>query len=225
MSTLELEEILLHRDDDNVMYDRTQRNMKFVIVGDKNVGKSALCRRLVADTFSNFYTESIDVNYHTTKFTTDGTNVLLQHLDIAGFQRLTGLTAQYYQGSVGALVVFDLTSEKTLETAELWKQDIDAKCCTAQKQKIPCLLVGTKLDLQGKHEFCKTTGELEQYAKDHNYIGFIAVSSLDGTDVRTAFEKLISYVLSNRIEPHDVPMDTDDDEEGTGFFAKYFCCC
>lgn len=221
--TLELEEILLHHDSENVMYNNTQKTMKFVIVGDSNVGKTALCKRIVHNNFSNFYTQSIGVNFHETNFTTDGSNVIVQHLDIAGFERYSGITQQYYQGAIGALVVFDMTNEKSLEAANFWKSDIDAKCCTSKQEKIPCLLVGTKLDLKGKQDFFLTEEEFNQFALDNGYIGFQSVSSLDGTNVRHAYEKLISYVISNNLEPYDAPLEPSDEDDKS--IIKKFCCC
>ena len=227
MTSLELEEILLHHDTKNTMFNNTQRTMKFVIVGDSNVGKTALCKRIVQNNFSNFYTQSIGVNYNQTNFTTDGSDIVVQHLDIAGFERYSGITQQYYQGAIGALVVFDMTNEKSLEAANFWKSDIDSKCCTSTKEKIPCLLVGTKLDLKDKQEFFKTEDQLEQYAIENGYVGFQAVSSLDGTNVRTAYEKLISYVISNNLEPYDVPLEPSEEEPDSCWqkFLKSFCCC
>ena len=216
--TLELEEVLLHSPN-TAGVNQKPRSMKFVVVGDSGVGKTALCRRIEDDSFKSFYTQSIGVNFHTTTFQVGSESVIVQHLDIAGFERFSGMTQHYYRGAVGALVVFDLTSEKSLEATEVWKNDIDTKVCTSTQENIPCILVGTKYDLKDKQDICKTDEEFEKYVAEKGYIGIQKVSSLDNTDVKTAFIRLIKFVIENNIQPYDYPAPVDDD------MPKRRCCC
>ncbi|OHT17395.1 Ras-related protein Rab-32A [Tritrichomonas foetus] len=217
--TIELEEILLHHESD-AMGSPSTRQMKFVVIGDSSVGKTSICKRVASNTFKSFYTQSIGVNFNTTNFVVNDEKVVVQHLDIAAFEKLSGMTQQYYRGCVGALVLFDLTSERSFEATEFWKKDVDMKCCTSTQDKIPCLLVGTKCDLKEKQQFIKTDEEFEKYAKDNNYIGFIQVSSLENINVTTAFEKLISYVIENNITPMDLPVSEENEDT-----TRRWCCC
>lgn len=47
------------------------------------------------------------------------------------------MTRVYYQGAVGAFVVFDATRQSTFEATKKWKTDIEAKVVLPNGQPIP----------------------------------------------------------------------------------------
>jgi GTPase SAR1 family protein len=57
------------------------------------------------------------------------------------------MTHVYYQEAVAAFVVFDVTRITSLDMVTEWKKDIDLKVFTSEEKAIPCILLGTKIDL------------------------------------------------------------------------------
>jgi GTPase SAR1 family protein len=72
---------------------------------------------------------------------------ILQFLDINGQERYGNVIRLYYQEAVRCLIVFDVTRLQTLDYLKEWKKDVDSKVFTSENSPIPCLLLGTKIDL------------------------------------------------------------------------------
>ena len=51
----------------------------------------------------------------------------------------------YYQGAVGAFVVFDVTQSKTFEAVQMWKEDVDNKLLLPNGKHIPAVLLANKV--------------------------------------------------------------------------------
>ena len=51
----------------------------------------------------------------------------------------------YFRGASGCVVMFDVTSEKSLESAQEWKSELDAKVVLPNGEPIPCILLGNKV--------------------------------------------------------------------------------
>uniref|UniRef100_A0A1I8GD38 Ras-related protein n=1 Tax=Macrostomum lignano TaxID=282301 RepID=A0A1I8GD38_9PLAT len=74
------------------------------------VGKSALLLRYTDDTFSSNYITTIGVDFKIKTLDIDGVRVKLQIWDTAGQERFRTITATYYRGAHGIIVVFDVNS-------------------------------------------------------------------------------------------------------------------
>ena len=98
-------------------------NKKISILGDLAVGKTSLVRRYVLNQFSPDYQATLGVNVY--KYVEpelgpgDGTgSINLIIWDIEGNHHNADLQRTYLQGSAGALVVGDVTRDKTLSDME-----------------------------------------------------------------------------------------------------------
>ena len=132
---------------------------KLVLLGDVFVGKTALGHRFSCDEFkentqstlgAQFVTHSIEMDKHIMQF---------DIWDTAGQERFKSLGALYYKNSKGALVVFDITHEKTFTKAKEW---IDELMENADPD-ILITLVGNKIDLEQDRKVQKS--EVEEYCR------------------------------------------------------------
>lgn len=98
------------------------------------------------------------------------TDILLQLWDLGGQDRFTNLSRTYYQQAVGAIVVFDCTSEASLKKSKEWKADVDEKV-TWNGKKIPAVLFANKIDL-GAGDFIKNRDVLDQCCIDCGFVGW-----------------------------------------------------
>ena len=57
----------------------------------------------------------------------DDTLVRMQLWDIAGQERFGSMTRVYYRDADAALIMFDLTSQRTFDSVAKWKADVDDK--------------------------------------------------------------------------------------------------
>ena len=68
-------------------------------------------------------------------------NNIFQIWDTAGQERFRTITATYYRGAHGVIVVYDVTDPQTFISIKKWLTEIQTHC-----DEVPRVLVGNKLD-------------------------------------------------------------------------------
>jgi len=86
---------------------------KIVLIGDSAVGKSNLLSRFTRNEFLVESMQTIGVEFATRTVEIDGKKIKAQIWDTAGQERFRAITEAYYRGTVGALVVYDITRSST----------------------------------------------------------------------------------------------------------------
>lgn len=100
-----------------------------------------------------------------------------------------GLTASYYRGAVGALLVYDIAKQPTFENVQRWLKELRDHADTS----IVIMLVGNKSDL--KHLRAVPTEEGTTFATENN-LSFIETSALDASNVEGAFHSILTGMLT-----------------------------
>ncbi len=157
---------------------------KLVVVGDSGVGKSQLLSRFTNDEFDLDSKSTIGVEFSTRQIEHDGKTIEAQVWDTAGQERYRAITAAYYRGAVGALLVYDISKRLTFENVERWLKELR----THADPSIVVMLVGNKCDL--KHLQAVLTDDAKSFAEQNN-LAFIETSALDATNVDLAFETIL----------------------------------
>jgi small GTP-binding protein len=183
--------------------EKIKRVLKFLVIGEPQTGKTALIRRYVQNCYTEHYRSTIGVDFAHKDVDFDAnTSVTIQLWDVSGSQRFSELTRMYYQGAVGAFVVFDVTNPKTLDAAVVWKRDIDEKVLTANSGPLPVLLVGNKIDLR-PDGWDKSMLEMNEFRTTHSFVGYIQTSAKSSYNVDEAVRALVHYVIENSIQAPD----------------------
>lgn len=115
----------------------------------------------------------------------DGKTIKAQIWDTAGQERYRAITAAYYRGAVGALLVYDIAKHLTYENVERWLRELRDHA----DQNIVIMLVGNKSDL--RHLRAVLTEEAKAFA-ERNGLSFIETSALDSTNVDMAFQNILT---------------------------------
>lgn len=122
----------------------------------------------------------------------------------------------YYRGAVGALLVYDISQQKTFESVERWLKELRDHA----DANIVIMLVGNKCDL--KHLRAVPTEEAKEFASMSFLIlklvlislaaaqslSFIETSALDATNVETSFQNILtglSLMTSNLLISFSIP--------------------
>jgi small GTP-binding protein len=177
--------------------DRVRKVLKFLVLGERFTGKTSLIRRYVQSCFAEHYRSTIGVDFARKDFEIDDkTSVTVQLWDVSGHLRFSDLTRMYYAGSVGALVVFDVTKPETLDAAAVWKSDMDGKVVGGCDEPIPVLLIGNKIDLV-PGGWARNMRQMEEFKLRHRFVGYIETSAKTAVNVNVAVRALVDYVLEN----------------------------
>uniref|UniRef100_A0A7S4HNL6 Ras-related protein Rab n=1 Tax=Vannella robusta TaxID=1487602 RepID=A0A7S4HNL6_9EUKA len=167
---------------------------KVMVVGHSNAGKTSIIQRYTKDNFSADYKTTIGVDFFMKKIIwNEDADILLQLWDLGGQDRFTNLSRAYYQQAVGAIVVFDCTSEASLLHSKEWKADIDAKV-TWNGKKIPTVLFANKIDL-GAGSFMKDREIIEECCRECGFIGWFETSAKDNKGIDGGMMFLISKIM------------------------------
>ena len=85
----------------------------------------------------------------------NGKKVKFQIWDTAGQERFKNITASYYRGGNGVLVVYDITDRDSFENLNSWLIEIEKNA----NKNVYKLLIGNKSDLEDKRKVTYQEGK------------------------------------------------------------------
>ena len=177
-------------------------NLKIIVLGDIAVGKTSVIGRFITNTFSENYKSSISCEFKKKQLDLDGeTSANLLIWDTCGEERFMSVTKQYYNGSHGAMIVYDLTNKDTFIKMNRWIKDVKNNA----PKDIVIMVVGNKTDLV--MEKANLGEELTPFKNNYLYCD---VSAKTGTNVSLAFENLTLKIVENIKEKKDKGNDKID---------------
>lgn len=150
--------------------------LKICCSGTYQVGKTSLIRRYAENAFSLNYMPTIGVDITSKVININNREVKLILHDTAGQEVFGRLRRFYYEGSVGCLIVYDITRRNTFESLDHWVQDYR----NVQGEEKPIVIIANKIDLEDSREV--STKEGSEYAKSMN-LPFYECSAKVGGDI------------------------------------------
>ena len=198
--------------------------LKVVVVGDSGVGKTNLIKRFVSNTFSQNSKATVGVEFLSKSYQINDKVFKIEMWDTAGQERYKSITAAYYKGAKGALIVYDTTQKTSFENIDKWMVEIKDKASKDMK----LMIVGNKTDLKDERQV--TIEEASEKAKELE-APIMETSALDGSNVKDAFydllkemykeisKKLVAIETQNETEKNGVQLETGAEEE-----KKKGCC-
>ena len=118
---------------------------KVVLVGDCDTGKAALIWTFCEQGMpAALFVPTIGVDFMIRVIEINSKKIKLQIWDTAGQERFRTITASYYRGASGILMVYDITRRETFESIRSWKSHIDEH----KHKDVVVILVGNKCHLR-----------------------------------------------------------------------------
>jgi Ras-related protein Rab-11A len=169
---------------------------KSIVVGDGGVGKTALTLRFSKGFFTEDYKMTIGVDFHVKTISIDSDEgqirAKLQIWDTGGQERFSSIRPMYYRGSLGALLIFDLTNSASFEHLPGWIEEVRANV----KTEIPLLLVGNKSDLVEQRTI--SLEEINEFTRDFNLF-YMETSAKTGEGVGDCFYILACLMIGSGV--------------------------
>ena len=132
------------------------KNKKIVLLGDSAVGKTSIALRFINKNFKDHIESTIGAAFFSKKISAkDGIKDIIEIWDTAGQERYKALVPMYYREAAGAIIVYDVTCNNSLENAKDWILNVRQK----GPEKIKIVLVGNKSDLLDNTEIWKSNLE------------------------------------------------------------------
>lgn len=176
--------------------------VKVLVLGAANGGKTSLIERYCHGDFSGVRRPTLGCDYKTKILDLEEKEVVLQVWDTAGQERFQAtLGATYYRNADGCVLVYDCTSEKSVDQLAQWKAE--ALLHNPTSEHFPVVVVANKVDLKSSACVELVLG-VERWCREEN-IPHLEVSAKDGTGVVAAMTAIAARSLeAKRTKPKPV---------------------
>ena len=183
-------------------HDTKEYQVKLILLGDANVGKSSIICRYIHSSYNNAISSTIGASFYSKIMTKNNKIYRFEIWDTAGQERYEALIPMYSRGANVALVVYDITSILSFEKAKKW-----ITCLTNDIVNMPLIvLIGNKADLKHNRKVLKT--DVLFYVQENKLL-FYETSVLDNNNsIKTIFDNICDIIDKKKKERKDI-IDTN----------------
>ncbi|MHA1145334.1 MAG: Rab family GTPase [Candidatus Helarchaeota archaeon] len=129
--------------------------LKLSLVGDFAVGKTSFINRVLDDTFVSNYNPTIGATISDRMIRFKDKLIKLLLWDSTGQVAFRTLTKNFLKDTDLAILLYDVTRRDTFESSQYWHDAITDEI----QAKIPCILVGNKIDLENERKVSSEEGK------------------------------------------------------------------
>ncbi len=181
--------------------------VKVVLLGNAAVGKTSLRRRWMGERFTSEYIQTIgaDFSIKEIKIKTNEKAKIYKYQvwDLAGQIQFHAVRRGYYQGALGAIIMYDITNTESFQSVPVWINELWRYNTLGVT---PLILIANKIDLRNEIPQTLTPEQGKNYAKQLSEltlpqgfeIPFIETSAKTGENVDRAFQLLGKTIIKFR---------------------------
>ena len=193
------------------------KELKIVLVGHTNVGKTCIVRQATTGVFSEDSAPTLGASYVSKVTNVNGTDVRLQIWDTAGQERYKGMTPMYYRGAQTALIVYSVTDTESFESVDGWLSSLKENA----EPNITLFLLANKCDCESERTVTTEQGQEKAKQMDAH---FYEVSAKTGNGIEEVFSDIPKFFLesqapSSNDQPTGVKLEKQPTKPG-----KSGCC-
>ncbi len=171
----------------------TYYRLKILLAGDGGVGKSSIVQRFIKKEFVVDYKFTVGVDTYSKEMPIENGVATLSIWDMAGQEHYNFMRDNFYHGTDGILVVFDLTRPPTFVNCKKWIDELQK----ALGEDIPFILIGNKADL------LEDIGEVIEPSKPYELAkrqngSYEMTSAKTGLNIENVFTELTYEIVNSR---------------------------
>ncbi len=152
-----------------------------MLLGDSQVGKTALIKRITGNVFEDSQLTTIGKESYVYQTKLHDNDLKIKIWDTAGQERFKSMSVNVIKNVEGLILTYSIINRESFQNMDSWLQKLNDASDLSKK---PVIIVGNKIDLEDKRQV--TTEEGEEFAKNHGY-NFFEVSAKTGKNVKEAF--------------------------------------
>ena len=191
---------------------------KVLVIGDSSVGKSNLLLRFSDNIFHETFLPTIGVDFKIKNVTVKDKSVKLNIWDTAGQERFKTITAAYYKGAHGILVVFDITDRESFNNVTNWLNEIKKNAGV----NVVKILIGNKSDLESGRKV--SFEEANKMAESQGMV-YLETSAKNRINVDESFMELTKSIYEQLPEKDKMSKGEGQKINGTRKPVKSGGCC
>ena len=163
-------------------------SIKVILIGDSRVGKTSLIEQYINKQFSEEHITTVtagDKFYKEVKV--GGKTIKLEIWDTAGQDRFRAITKNYYKGSHGIILIYDITNTQSFENVKTWVNQIREEASS----NVIIYIAGNKVDMEDERKVDRDDGE--KLAEELGF-PFVETSAKNGININETFEDLVERI-------------------------------
>lgn len=167
--------------------------LKVVLLGHSNVGKTCIVRRAVSDVFNPNTESTLGATYSSKVVNTGTTDVRLQIWDTAGQEKYRGMAPMYFRDANAAVLTYSITDKESFDGIDEWVASLREHA----GPNVLMTIIGNKSDLADSRVVQQSDGE----AKAAKYgAQFREVSAKKGEGISDVFVEIARLCLSKGVK-------------------------
>ena len=178
------------------------RIYKILLIGESSVGKTSIILRYTENKFDSSGIATCGVDVKCKYVTYENIKIRLDIWDTAGQERFRGLAKNYFRGSNGFILVYDITNKKSFEKLKGWMNDAKEKMEPNSKM----IVIGNKKDCQENREV--DLDILEDFA-EKNEVKTLEVSAKTNEGI----DEIFNVMVQDLVKDNNLGILKDDESE------------
>lgn len=164
---------------------------KIIMLGDSSVGKTSLVSFYANGEHTESHVPTINAGFFGADVVVNGVSRVIDIWDTAGQECYSSMVPMYLNKADGAILVFDVTSHKSLENLEFWANFLENG-----SPDIFTVVFGNKTDLPNREV---PDSEAISWASDKRF-AFMEGSVHEGKGVKEVFEIVVEGCVAKRCQ-------------------------
>jgi len=171
-------------------YKQDDNNLlsKIVVIGDANVGKTNIIRRIMGEDFremeATIGVEFMYLNIKDIDKDDPSKSLSIQIWDTSGAERYKAITTSHIRGADGAYIVYDISNESSFRNLKYWYNCIK----DAADNDIIIYLIGNKSDLIYEEGRAVKKMDAIDFVKKYNLQGYSECSAKNNENIQETFK-------------------------------------
>ena len=178
------------------------RIYKILLIGESSVGKTSIILRYTENKFDSSGIATCGVDVKCKYVTYENIKIRLDIWDTAGQERFRGLAKNYFRGSNGFILVYDITNKKSFEKLKGWMNDAKEKMEPNSKM----IVIGNKKDCQENRDV--DLDILEDFA-EKNEVKTLEVSAKTNEGI----DEIFNIMVQDLVKDNNLGILKDDESE------------
>ena len=176
------------------------KDLKIILVGESETGKSAFIHKYTKDIFIESYNPTMVTDLGYQIFEKYGKLNRIQIWEISGKDANKTLTNIFSKDADGCIIFSDCINIKTREKSLEWKNSVNKVAKFADGGDFPFILVESKRDLLGPNIIEEYEENINNFCQNNKFIGGFLISSKSGKNVKESIEFLLNNIVDRLTE-------------------------
>ena len=173
-------------------------NLKVIIIGDKNQGKTSIIKRYIEKKFDDKSIATIVPVYSSKNIIINGINYKINLWDIPGQDLNPIVTRSFANETKGIIYCYEVNNSIARDNLKKWKESLESNINIAD---IPKIILENKCDLLGdESHFNDDSNLLKKTSLQLGCLNYFRTSALNGYNIDNAINFLLNEMIKKEKE-------------------------